>query len=186
MPLRGPSNSSPCTHSAEEKVDIRRAAAGLQGCLLHQPGWASNVTGPGPNADSFAHHCNPAKRPQAGRGAEPSFQQHKYCPAEGLGRFSIQRRNGVSLLADVLIFPGPTVGSGTAFREERGQPSVEPRKLRNKRERGARRLRPRRAGPRVSSDLRKLTSHGQASLGYSSHRSGLVWHVKLSQHEKWP
>lgn len=86
----------------------------------------------------LAGHAGPG-RPQAGRGAEPSSEQHKYCPAEGLGRFSIQRRNGVSLLADVLIFPGPTVGRGTTFREERGQPSVEPRKLRNKRERGARR-----------------------------------------------
>ena len=46
---------------------------GLQGCLLHQPGWASNVTRSRSqeDADSFAHHCNPAKRPQAGRGARP-------------------------------------------------------------------------------------------------------------------
>ena len=42
-----------------------------------------------------------------------------------------------------------------------------------------------RAGPQVSSDLRKLTSQSQANSGYSSHLSGRVWHIKLSQHEKW-
>lgn len=103
-------------------------------------------------------------------------------PAEGLGRFSIQRGTEFPL-ADVLIFPGPTVGRGTTSEKSARCPCGTQETAEQERER-SRRGGPGRAGPRVSSDLRKLTSHGQASLGYSSHQSGRVWHVKLSQHEK--